>query len=241
MEDPQFGWQKRLDHADNDSSGNHERWLVSFADLMTLLFALFVVMYASADHERARAVAEAFAGQVGGQDKMAAQPGGTGVLPGGQGVLNAQAAVVTAQANVEQALANNERLKASARVTKTERGFVVSLAEAGFFAPGEADVREDALNLVDDLADSLNGSAPLIRVEGHTDSIPIATERFPSNWELSSARASSVLARLLARGLPSSRLSVAGYASERPVAANDTSEGRAQNRRVDLVILETDK
>jgi chemotaxis protein MotB len=102
-------------------------------------------------------------------------------------------------------------------------------------------VREDAGELLDALADTLRESAQKaaqIRVEGHTDSTPIATARYPSNWELSSARASAVLTRLMSRGVPSSRLALAGYAGERPVADNATAEGRALNRRVDLVVLE---
>jgi chemotaxis protein MotB len=129
-------------------------------------------------------------------------------------------------------------LRARARLHRTERGLVVSLAEAGFFAPGDARLREDALELVDALADALAAERTLLRVEGHTDSVPIATARFPSNWELSSARASMVLSRLVARGVAPSRLSVAGYAGERPIADNSTPEGRALNRRVDLVILQ---
>src|SRR5581483_8218047 len=99
----------------------------------------------------------------------------------------------------------------------------------------------DAHALIDTLADTLKGTQTLIRVEGHTDSVPIATARYPSNWELSSARASAVLAQLTRRGIAPARLSVAGYASEQPIADNSTPEGRALNRRVDLVILETNR
>jgi chemotaxis protein MotB len=99
-------------------------------------------------------------------------------------------------------------------------------------------VREEAGALLDELADTLRDEHTLLRIEGHTDSTPIFTARYPSNWELSSARAAAVLTRLAARGISSARLSLAGYAGERPVADNSTLEGRALNRRVDLVILQ---
>lgn len=207
-----------------------DRWLISYADLVTLLFALFVVLFAAADHERARLIAHSIATQFGDTETSSQEIRGNSVLPGTDSLTKEQAAV-------NRAFANNQTLMASARVTRTERGLVVSLAEAGFFAPGDAGLRDDALALIDDLADALRESEAQLRVEGHTDSTPINNARYHSNWELSTARASSVLARLLVRGIPSARLSVAGYADERPVADNSTPEGRALNRRVDLVIL----
>lgn len=224
------------DHAECNAIMHRDRWLISYADLMTLLFSLFVLLYAAADHERARAVAEVLSVQISGEHAAtgAQAPGGTGVLPGSR-------ALVAARAAIEQTLRDNQLLRDRARVQTTERGFVISLAEAGFFAPGEAAVRDDAHALIDTLAATLSGTQTLIRVEGHTDSAPIATARYPSNWELSSARASAVLAQLVAQGLAPARLSVAGYASEQPIADNRTPEGRALNRRVDLVILETSR
>jgi chemotaxis protein MotB len=222
--------------AECNVSSHRDRWLISYADLMTLLFSLFVLLYAAADHERARAVAEVLAGQFSGAQAATGTKsvGGTGVLPGGNSMVEARAAI-------ERTLASNEALRARARVTTTERGLIISLAEAGFFAPGEAVVREDARALIDTLAETLRGTQSSIRVEGHTDSVPIATARYPSNWELSAARASMVLAQLVAKGIAPARLAVAGYASEQPVADNSTPEGRALNRRVDLVILQTGK
>jgi len=218
----------------NSSSDDHrDRWLISYADLVTLLFALFVVLYAAADHDRARAVAEALAMQLSGVPSAAASAtdGGRGVLPGGRAIDRARAAI-------DKTVEASSKLRAYARVTNTERGFVISLAEAGFFAPGEAGVREDAGAMLNALAETLRENDTPLRVEGHTDSTPISTARYPSNWELSSARASAVLARLIASGISPARLSLAGYAGERPVADNATPEGRALNRRVDLVILQ---
>ncbi|MFN0084354.1 MAG: flagellar motor protein MotB [Blastocatellia bacterium] len=216
-------------------AGDHrDRWLISYADLVTLLFSLFVVLYAAADENRARAVQSAMAVEISGapQASPGPMPGGRGVLPGSDSLLAVRGAV-------ERALSANEVLRSRTRVTELERGFIVSLAEAGFFDPGDAAVRKDAGALLDALGDTLGKSSALIRVEGHTDSTPIATPRYPSNWELSSARASAVLSLLVARGVPPARISVAGYASERPVAGNDTPAGRALNRRVDLIVLQS--
>ncbi len=211
-----------------ESTEPQERWMISYADLVTLLFTLFVVLYAAADRERASKVAAAVSAAVGNQ-AVALQ--GAGVLPGSKTVNDARAAM-------ERAFAANPTLQARARINGNKDGFTVSLAEAGFFAPGEANVRDDALSLVATITDAVRDSPAQLRIEGHTDSTPIATSRYPSNWELSSARASVVLAQFIARGIAPARLSLAGYAGQRPVAANTTPEGRALNRRVDLVILQ---
>ena len=201
-----------------------DRWLLSYADLVTLLLALFIVLYAASDRERAHKVAEMF------DDGTKLAANGSGILP--------QADVLTAeQHKIELVLSRNPVLGKSAKVQRTSRGLVVSLAEAGFFEAGEAGINAEALTLIDALAGALRDSDKPLRIEGHTDSTPIATARFPSNWELSAARAAAVLARLIDRGIAPERLSAAGFAGFHPVADNSFPEGRAQNRRVDLVIL----
>jgi chemotaxis protein MotB len=212
----------------HEASEGRDRWLISYADLVTLLFALFVVLFAAADHERARSISSSIAAEFGESSTTLNQ--NSGVLPGATPLAKEEAAI-------NRAFANNQTLGSRALVTRTGRGLVISLAEAGFFAPGEAALREDALSLVDTLADALRDSDAPLRIEGHTDSTPISSSRYPSNWELSTARAASVLAHLTARNIASARLSVAGYADERPIADNSTPEGRALNRRVDIVIL----
>ena len=123
------------------------------------------------------------------------------------------------------------------KMRQTSRGLIISLSEAGFFAPGDAAVSKESEDVIKTIADSLRDSNMPIRVEGHTDSTPISNSRYPSNWELSTARASSILARLLENKIAPERLSAAGYAGFQPIADNETIEGRAQNRRVDVVLL----
>ncbi len=224
--------RRRASSADHSGEGR-DRWLISYADLVTLLFALFVVIYAAADRARAHAIAAAISAQLGTPPAVNANAppvAGAGVLPGSHDAL------AEARARVGQAFAASERLRSRARVTETERGLVVSLVEAGFFPAGEAAIRDDALPLLDELAVALSGVNRPVRIEGHTDWLPIATARYPSNWVLSASRASAVLSRLAARGVPLRRMSVAGYAGERPAADNATPAGRALNRRVDIVV-----
>jgi chemotaxis protein MotB len=208
---------------------SRDRWLLSYADLVTLLLAMFIVLYAAADHDRAVKIASAFTAQFG--------EGRTGDVPPATGVLPKADSLVATQAAIDRAFATNPSLRSRARVKVTERGIVISLTETGFFAPADASIRDDALPLLGALAAALRESTSQVRVEGHTDSLPIATTRYPSNWQLSADRATTVLTHLVEVGVPASRLSVAGFAGERPVGDNGTPEGRALNRRVDLVVL----
>ncbi len=211
-------FQKR---SNGHESHFRDRWLISYADLVTLLLALFIVMYAASDKERARQIAESFSAQTAG---------GSGVLPGSNSEKNDRA-------KFEQKLLENPILIQKTKMRQSKDGLVVSLSEAGFFAPGEAGVNPEAEVVINTLAESLQVGTGQIRIEGHTDSTPISTARYPSNWELSTARASSVLARLIDRSISPERLSAAGYGGFQPIEDNSTAEGRAQNRRVDIVIL----
>ncbi len=209
----------RRKHSNADDGRHNDRWLISYADLVTLLLALFIVLYAASDHERARKIAAGFSAQ---------NTGGDGILPAASGNENQ---------NDERRILDNSILIQKTKMRQTSRGLVISLSEAGFFAPGEASVSAEAENVINALAETLKNSQTPIRVEGHTDSIPISNSRYPSNWELSTARAASVLARLIEKGITPERLSAAGYSGFQPVADNATPEGRAQNRRVDIVVL----
>ena len=211
--------QYRRKKSSAEESRHNDRWLISYADLVTLLLALFIVLYAASDHERAQKIAASFSAQ---------NTGGDGILPGNSANENQSA---------EIRILENPVLMQKTKMRQTSRGLIVSLSEAGFFAPGDSSVSAEAESVINELADSLKDFQTPIRVEGHTDSTPISNSRYPSNWELSTARASSVLARLIEKGITPERLSAAGYGGFQPVADNSTAEGRAQNRRVDIVVL----
>ncbi len=210
--------RKSNSHTENQ---NQDRWLLSYADLVTLLLALFIVMYGASDYERAHKIAESFSAQ---------NAGGSGILPGSDSEMDDRA-------KFQQKLTENPILVQRAKIRQTKNGLVVSLSEAGVFAPGEAAINSDAQNLIKTLAETLQTTQMLIRVEGHTDATPISNAKFSSNWELSTARAANVLQKLVENGIAPERLSAAGYGGFQPLADNSRSEGRAQNRRVDVVIL----
>jgi len=139
--------------------------------------------------------------------------------------------------NVE-AIANSEAFKGRVRTRVDARGLVISLGEGGFFPSGSDQITPEGRKLLDAIATSLAGTSSHVRVEGHTDNVPISTGRFPSNWELSTARATAVVAYLVQRfGFIPESLSAGGYSEFRPVATNETEEGRARNRRIDIVVL----
>lgn len=203
---------------------SRDRWLISYADLITLLLALFIVMYAASDRERAKIIAESFSAENGSES-----PSGTGVLPGSESVKDEE--------KLQKVFLGNPVLSEKAKIKQTERGLVISISEAGFFAPGEAVIQSETEAIISTLADSLKESNTPIRVEGHTDATPISNAKYSSNWELSTARASAVLQKLVEFGITPERLSAAGYGGFQPIADNATAEGRTQNRRVDIVIL----
>lgn len=200
---------------------SRDRWLISYADLVTLLLALFIVMYGASDRERAKLIAESFNGK----------------SSAGDGILMADDGKREEKSSSETKVLENSVLLQKTKMKQTERGLVVSLSEAGFFAAGDATVSPEAKNVIKTLAESIQNSNIPVRVEGHTDSTPISNIRYNSNWELSTSRASNVLQELVNNGIAPERLSASGYGGFQPVADNSTPEGRAQNRRVDIVIL----
>lgn len=237
---------------------SHERWLISYSDFITLLFALFVVLFAfaKADHKRQADVAGAvnnafsslglFPGTMGHPGK--GSPGGAGMdkpnLPMnivmGEDVL-APARVKNnlelLQREMQQTLSNQVATH-SVSIKMGQDGLVISLREAGFFNTGSATPKPEALPTLRTIATALSKIPYDVRIEGHTDNVPIHTAEFDSNWELSAARATHI-ARFFVdtKEIAPDRLSAAGYAGYHPVASNETAAGRAQNRRVDLVIL----
>jgi chemotaxis protein MotB len=229
-----------------DSQGHrgpgHDRWLISYADFITLLFAVFVVLFASAQNDKhaakrvSEAVVAAFKSGVIGM-VWRAPPGSSG-LTGKEGPARAMDAGLISSLN---ALSRNLRQEIAAgkiEVRLEPRGLVVSLRQAVFYQSGEAAISPDTFSIIDKLADIILKLPNPVRLEGHTDAVPIHNSRFASNWELSAARSIAMLELLVSRNkIERSRLSVAGFADTMPVSSNDDAQGRAHNRRVDVVIL----
>jgi chemotaxis protein MotB len=244
----------------NKARANHERWLVSYADFITLLFGFFVVLYSSAQVDKRKigelAVAIQAAFQEMGVFSSARAPGPIATQP--QSTLRALspentaavAAIVRKREDDAQAedisklleeLRENlgpELLRNEVALKSTNDGLIISLREIGFFESGSADIRGDSLPAFGRIAALLAKHQCQIRIEGHTDNVPIHNGRFADNWELSTARSAQLVRLLITRyGFAAERLSAAGYAEFHPVASNDTPEMRAQNRRVDIVVL----
>jgi chemotaxis protein MotB len=246
---------------------NHERWLVSYADFITLLFAFFVVLYSSSQVDKRKVGKLAVAIQVAFQE-LGVFPAASNAVP-----LNSNDPVPF---NTVQAIENAERTAALGRIVSPSKGIlgasengdlsslrqeledalapeiqrnevavsvgpdglVVSLREIGFFDSGSAQIRSSSLSAFSRIAWLLADRKCRLRIEGHTDNKPIHNAKFGDNWELSTARATELVRLLIVKyGFAPERLSAAGYAEYHPVIENATIEGRAQNRRVDVVIL----
>ncbi len=237
---------------------NHERWLISYADFITLLFAFFVVMFASSQTDKAKAqqvsdsvrtalekggvhaaVHEILGGTIdeGKGNAMMKGPGGSQPVISPPQPAAAVAELVPSLNYLTQTL-QKEIKDGKLDIHMEPRGLVVSLRQTTFFPSGEAIVDPATFNTVEKIADTIRKLPNDVRLEGHTDSLPIHTTRFHSNWELSAARSIAMLELFSTRfNIPRERLAIAGYADTAPKDSNDTEEGRAHNRRVDIVIL----
>jgi len=237
---------------------SHDRWLVSYADFITLLFGFFVVLYAfaKADQKKQVQVSAAidtafrslgFFPDVTRKPSSAAAGAASADQPlmpmnivMGEEVL-APAAVKDDLERIRRDLTqtlSNQVATHTVSIRMGRDGLVISLREAGFFASGSATPKPEALPALRLIGARLGATPYDVRIEGHTDNVPIHNAEFDSNWELSTARATRIARLFLDRKLvPADRLSAAGYAEFHPVATNATAEGRAENRRVDLVIL----
>lgn len=232
---------------------NLERWLVSYADFITLLFAFFVVMYAisSINEGKYRVLSDslinAFREVPSSEKLITMRARDPAILAGsGQPIGKSQSRPAPSQAGTEKMknLAKNV-LDAMAplvregqvRVTQSPRGITVEINASVLFSSGEASLRPASIDALGAVARVLANVENPIQVEGHTDNIPISNPNYPSNWELSSARAGSVVRLFAEQGVPASRLVAIGYADNRPLDTNATLDGRARNRRVNVLIM----
>lgn len=236
--------------------GGHERWLVSYADFITLLFAFFVVLYSTskADLKKQAQIASsidaafktlglfqqnAIRAMAAANTQAAEKP-----LPQVTVVLGDDLSAPPAvKKDLEQFKEKLEHMLSNQIANHTvalrigRDGLVISLREAGFYDSGSATPHKDSEPILHRIATALIATPYDVRVEGHTDNVPIHTEQFDTNWELSTTRATHLARLFIADGLAARRLSASGYAEFHPVAENATPEGRGQNRRVDVVVL----
>ena len=246
-----------------EKHANHERWLVSYADFITLLFAVFVTLYAMSQSDKKK-VEEVVASiqQSFGMVTAGAPSPKVNVIPSKSmqviPALTPEVSVIQGPTRKGSTISKSRAEEKDFRQIKatieaylikqgaqnkvslgiTRRGLIVSLKEAGFFDSGQAQIRQDAYELINNIAEVVTQYNNPIRLEGHTDNVPISTAQFPSNWELSTARAVNGLKYLVKHfDVDPNKISATGFGEFRPIAENTTSEGRARNRRVDLVML----
>lgn len=232
-------------HDDND------RWLISYADFITLLFALFVVLYALSSINEGKyrvlsnAIGNAFSNKTLSVQNIRLEPLSLVPLRPFQ--------MVNPKHNAEELRRERERMKGIAkdilkvlaplvskgkvRVTQNSRGVSVEINASVLFAPGDAKLTSESEQSLRAVALVLRSDQHAIQVEGHTDIVPISNASFPSNWELSAVRASSVVRLFVDGGINESRLTAVGHGPTQPISNNETSEGRARNRRVEVTIL----
>jgi chemotaxis protein MotB len=238
--------RRRFD--ESESHENHERWLISYADFITLLFAFFVVMYAVSvvNVGKYKVLSDALGDAFGGRG--AATRINTSVEVEPLPLSN-----IIARKRLEAARRDRERLDLLARklnsvlaplvssgkvrVTQTARGITVEINASVLFDEGDAGLAGNAREILQTVAGLLKDDPHAIEVEGHTDTTPISNAVFPSNWELSAVRASTVVRLFIEGGVAERRLAAVGRGANQPVASNDDPIGRARNRRVAVTIL----
>ncbi|MGO9445024.1 MAG: flagellar motor protein MotD [Thiobacillaceae bacterium] len=247
--------RKRRRGADDahESQESHERWLISYADFITLLFAFFVVMYAISNVNELK-----YKKVSGSLENALSSPVSQPPNPQVEGKIQTEVNPTLEQVAkaVAEQLKQHEKMKDIAQgmsaalgplisqgkvtISQTARGVKVDISDSILFAPGQAVLGEGSIGLLKTLSDFIQSKPIRLEVGGHTDDVPISNSSFPSNWELSAARASRVVRLFRDTGVDEYRMTAVGYGATRPVLPNDTAAGRMRNRRVTLMILPID-
>lgn len=237
--------RKRRDHE------NHERWLISYADFITLLFAFFVVMYGISSVNEGKfkvfssSLSDAFNTTVASSGSIAHLTQEDIFLRSLADRRNAKLAEMQRKRDefIKKVTSDLHRVmgglikNGQVSVAQTSRGIELEINASVLFETGEAVIQQASVATLSEVAKILAADDHIIEVNGHTDDIPISTAKYPSNWELSSARASSVVRLFIEHGVQSRRMTAVGMADNQPIAINTTPEGRAKNRRITIAVL----
>lgn len=244
--------KRRKRNSDEMSGDNPDRWLVSYADFITLLFAFFIVMYAVSSVNEGKyqvlshSLISAFKNNASSDQVIAVEltPIQLQQLKQNDGIELLEPINKIQKREKMRGMAKSilEALEplvrdGQVRVTQSVLGITVEINASVLFSPGQAKLAENSSTALQAVAKVIKDQEHEIRVEGHTDNLPIHTEYFPSNWELSTARASSVVRLFIEQGVDANRLTAIGYGENRPIESNETTEGRKRNRRVAIMIL----
>ncbi len=221
-----------------ETSPARDRWLLTYADLITLLLAFFIIMFSMShlDAKRFGKISRALSGVLSGETRDPLRQPEFDDLEGSGPLKISRQRVMMRSLELKAFEQGLDNKKFETEIT--ERGLVIHIMESALFKPGGSKLSNGALRILDLVASEIDSIPNHIRVEGHTDNSPISTGRFPSNWELSSVRATEVVRYFInAHGISGKRVSALGYGQFRPIRPNNTIENRAKNRRVDVVVL----
>ena len=233
-------------HTDKEHSGA-DRYLITYADLITLLLGLFVILYASSQVDSGKY--KEFSAAMTDYFKPSAdnkQQQGNKILPGADGIPQPilpkvqEKTIDQINLEVEKSL-QHEINNGKVSIQRTTTGIIVNLPEKLLFKSAKADIQPDAYPVLDSIAVILKGINKKITIDGFTDSIPIHTFQYESNWQLSTARAMNIGYYILQKGTPEENFSVRGFGANKPLASNLSPEGRAKNRRVEILIEDLPK
>ncbi len=225
-----------------NESGGSLRWLLTYADMITLLMAFFIMLYSMSvlNTNSFHRVADSIRGGFGGHSPAE----GTGAAGENEDLEDSTnqhepGDLPWKAVRHIQKLIKEENLGSAVRLSADERGLVITLVtDKMLFEKGHAELTSSAKHIITSVADGLKLVPNPVRVEGHTCDLPVSSAKYASNWELSTARATTVIKYLIENeGIPASRLSAGGYADSKPVVQNSSEKNRALNRRVDIVIL----
>ena len=238
--------KRRHEHEEPESS---ERWLLTYADLITLLLGLFVILYAMSklDQVKYNEVAIALSQTFGGKTILSGHGIGITPMPAPppqDGTDNNDEASSDSKQNELSKQINNalgQYIQSSkVSIVKSSEGLTIHLLETLLFETGSDALKPEAQNVLNKLSDLIRVLPNKIRVEGHTDNVPINTPQFPSNWHLSIARSLNTAYYMIQKGVNPQKISILGYSEYKPINPNNTPENRAKNRRVDIVIIKPD-
>jgi chemotaxis protein MotB len=244
---------KRRRQFEEEDERISESWLIPYADILTLLLALFIVLFASSvvDKQKFMSIMESFKSELTGTRIDDTNVGLTVNIPKNpisEKNLNQQKAKPAPALTKEdrelldlknrlQNFIDRNHLQANVTIQDTKRGVEITFKEVVLFDPGKADLKKSSYNTLNSFVKLIKTMSNPISIEGHTDNVPIQNPKYPSNWELSSARAVSVLHYFESHKIAKSRLQFVGYGEYRPLYKNDTPTHRQANRRVNVVIL----
>ncbi len=231
---------KKKKHQQHEEEGG-EAWLLPYSDLMTLLLAVFIVLFAvsQVDQAKAKEMSEAFTEEMMTQSYIISQLNEqeTVQTESPESSVSEQQQMEKLKAEIDAKL-QSENLSIAVTTIIDKRGLVISLSNAIFFDPGSAQIKQDNENTLLEIADMFAVMDNFIRIEGHTDNVPMNSAEYPSNWDLSAARAANVVRLITSKtNLSPEKLIAVGYGEYRPIADNATEEGRAKNRRIDIIVL----